>query len=419
MRRVPGIPQDRLLFVEGLRGLAALFVVFSHFRSMIAPGALSAKSNHLAPWFQSLLSPLDQSHLAVAAFIVLSGFCLQVSLFNGKNGRISDLKQFFKRRAWRILPAYYACLAISVVVALTITAAQPGMPFSQYVPVTWQNTLMHVGLVHNFSPDSMYKINGVLWSIALEAQLYLVFPLLVFALFRIGRFQTLFLTLGLALAVMFAFPEAMKLYPWFLPLFALGMVAGHFAYRPHPKLSTAPWIGIALFWIGMTAVPLAVQSKQFIAVSDFGIGVAVAGLIYLGSVAPTRVLPRICSWKPIVAIGGFSYSLYLMHHPILQILYVYRPGFVTGPAKSLAYLVLVGLPLILIACYIFSLMFERPFIRTRKAAEPRDGLGTPVSLPLRTMDTASEPDYVLAKPRFRRAVVEVAAFSPLPSRGEG
>jgi len=404
-------PQDRLQFVEGMRGFAALFVVLSHFRSMVAPGSLNSKANaHLQPWFKALLAPFDHSHLAVAAFIVLSGFCLQVSLFNRRDGRISDLKRFFVRRAWRILPPYYACLGLSIFVAVFLTSKQHGMPFDQYVPVTWGNVLSHVFLVHNFSPDSMYKINGVLWSIALEVQLYVAFPLLVAALFRFGRVGLLALTSGLALACLALFPTAAKLYPWFMPLFALGMVAAHFSYRPNLRVSVVPRLALFVSLFGAGLLIWSLQTRQMIAVGDVAVGLFVAGLIYVGSVAPGNVLTRFFASRWPVAVGGFSYSLYLMHHPILQGLYVYRPAFTHGPFAAYAYLLVIGLPVILGACYLFSRAFEQPFILSRKSQEPvlRDAIGAPVALPLKASDSIVG-GYLPPRRRFRTAVVTMAA----------
>ncbi len=400
------------MFVEGLRGIAALYVVLSHFRSMVDPSELAGKASSAPEWLRHVLAPFSQGPLAVAAFIVLSGFCLQVSLFNGKDGRISDLRRFFIRRAWRILPPYYACLALSIVVALTVTVNQHTMPFDQYVPVTARNVWAHVFLVHNFSADTMYKINGVLWSIAIEAQLYLLFPWLVAALFKIGRVGILLLTTAIAVAVLGIFPESIKLYPWFLPLFALGMVTAHFAYRPNARVGVLPGLGLFVFVAGIGTTAWAVWARQAIPITNSAVALAVAGMIYLGSVAPHQWLPRAFAWRPLAAMGAFSYSLYLIHHPIEQVLYVFRPSFIQGPAAGVAYLLVVGLPIILLASYGFSRVFERPFILNRKVVEPvlRDGLGTPLSLPLRTAARTARLEYV--EPRKRtHAVVQITEGS--------
>jgi peptidoglycan/LPS O-acetylase OafA/YrhL len=408
-RTAPAHPHEKLAFIEGMRGVAALYVVLGHFCNMVDPGALWSKSN--APdWLQALMAPFQNGHLAVAAFIVISGFCLQLSLFGSKDGKIQDLKRFFKRRAWRILPPYYAALVFSLIVALTVTSQQAKPPFTQYVPVTWTNLTAHAFMVHNLSADWMYKINGVLWSIAIEAQLYILFPLLVASLFRVGRFWLIALTSGLALALMGAVPETLKLYPWYLPLFVVGMAAAHFAYRPNVRAGTAPGLATTLAVLAVVMGSLWAR-KAAMPVSDAFIGFATAAALYVGSVAPHAKIVQAFGWKPLVLLGGFSYSLYLMHHPIQQVLFVYRPGFIVGPVASLVYLLVFGLPLVLLLTYLFSQAFERPFMarKTSRQMDAEDGL-TPTSLPLRAYASAG-PARARYASTVRPAVIPTAAPS--------
>lgn len=390
---------EKIAFVEGLRGVAALYVVLGHFRSMVDPSELAGKASTAPDWLRILLQPFAYGHLAVAAFIVLSGFCLQTSLFNGRDGRLHDSKRFFARRAWRILPAYYACLALSVVVCWTVTSRQTTWPFLQYVPVDGRAIVSHLLLVHNFDPALMYKINGVLWSIALEAQLYLLFPLLVALIWRAGRFLTVSIAALAACVILGLFPDAIKLYPWYLPLFAAGMSAAHFAYRPHPRLGPQPALGWGFLVFGLSLCFFAKASKLGLPVADTGLGIAVAAMVYLGTVRPTALPAKLFGWKRFVALGGFSYSLYLLHHPIEQILFVYRPSFVASQPAQFFYLLIVGLPVILMATWTFSLAFERPFIRRgarRLTVAPAD-FEIPLSLPLKTMGPKVWVDYVQSR----------------------
>ncbi len=384
-------PTERLELVEGLRGVAALYVVLSHFVNIVDPRFLEGKST--APqWLQYVMAPFTHGHLAVAAFIVLSGFCLQLSLFNGKDGRIHDVKRFFQRRAWRILPAYYACLAFSVAVCVWVTQYQTELPYIQYVPVTRENLLAHMFLVHNLSPAWMYKINGVLWSISIEAQLYLLFPLLVPLLFKVGRMGLLLGASLISSGLLLFLPVTTKLYPWYFPLFCLGMVAAHFAYRPNLRVGIQPRLASVVLWLAILGVGLTASMKSILP-SDILIGLAVACLIYLGAVAPWLRIPGIFGWRPWVQLGAFSYSLYLLHHPILQTLFVYKPEWAKGDAMEMLYCMAVALPVALLASWAFSLVFERPFISKKAGSRQTDRMDdyTPIGLPLRTL--GATPTY--------------------------
>lgn len=401
--RVAILPTERLELVEGMRGVAALYVVLSHFVNIVDPRLLEGKSTSPV-WLQNLMGPFTHGHLAVAAFIVLSGFCLQISLLNGKDGRIHDLKRFFQRRAWRILPAYYACLALSVGVCIWVTQYQKGLPFTQYVPVKNDNLLAHIFMVHNLSPDWMYKINGVLWSIAIEAQLYLIFPLFVLLLFRFGRIGLIGVSSLFAFFTLSLFPVATKLYPWFVPLFCVGMAAAHFAYRPNLQVGIQPRLASVIFWVSLLGMSLTASMKSLIP-SDIFIGIAVACLVYLGAVAPWLRLPGTFGWRPLIKLGAFSYSLYLMHHPILQVLFVNKPSWAKNDAMEMLFCLLIGLPIILLGTWLFSLAFERPFIAKKAGKRQTDRADeyTPIGLPLRTLG---------ATPTFAAVMMEESDLSP-------
>lgn len=402
MRRRPAPPipdTDRLPFLEGLRGIAALYVVLGHICSMADPSLLAGRVSRAPEWLQTVSGVFAYGHLAVAAFIVLSGFCLQLSLFVAGDGSIHHVGRFFFRRARRILPAYYACLAISLVVAYLVTQRLPGMPFALYLPLTAENIASHVLLIHNLSPEWMYKVNGVLWSIAIEVQLYIFFPLLVLLKRRLGAWTALTLACLAAATLYLAVPNAPKLYPWYLALFAFGMMAAQLAYRPNLLRGPRASLALGITVLAAVACGFAVREKMPLYLCDALLAVAVCGLIYAGAVAPDRLVIRPFALRPVVALGAFSYSLYLMHHPIQQVVYLAMPKSVVGEAGTFWYLLFVAVPLILAGTWLFSLAFEKPFLSSRKvAAEPTGGRClVPLSLPLRA--------YHERDPRIVRAVI--------------
>jgi peptidoglycan/LPS O-acetylase OafA/YrhL len=78
-------------------------------------------------------------------------------------------------------------------------------------------------------------------------------------------------------------------------------------------------------------------------------------------------LSRVLSYKPLVFIGTFAYSIYLIHAPLLQILwqYLFVP-FQSRPLLMFAVLAIIGTPIIIGLSYIFFLAFERPFLNKGK-----------------------------------------------------
>ena len=105
----------RLAGLDGIRGLAALFVVVDHVFLRAFPGYPVDHAPFWAGWF-------IYGRFAVVIFIVLSGFSLALS--PARHGwRLDGVSRFAQRRAWRILPAYWAALVFSLAVALLLVAS--------------------------------------------------------------------------------------------------------------------------------------------------------------------------------------------------------------------------------------------------------------------------------------------------------
>ncbi len=153
----------QVLGLDGLRGLAALYVVLFHCWLYTFPGYPHSSAPRV-------LDVLMFGRLAVVFFLVLSGFSLAIS--PARHGwRTGGVGRFLRRRAWRILPPYWAALAMSLAVSLYM------VPASHHGPPTGSSVLVY-GLVLQdvlFAPTP----NGAFWSIGVEAELYLLFPLIL------------------------------------------------------------------------------------------------------------------------------------------------------------------------------------------------------------------------------------------------
>lgn len=353
-----------------MRGVAALYVMFGHIFTFADPLMKSRRPNSGMGIFSLLAAPFWYGHLAVAAFITISGYCLQLALFGRSDGRFADFKSYIWRRARRILPPYYACLVLSILVCLAVTGKHSGMPWSQYLPLSAEALFSHALLLHNFSPDWMYKINGVLWSIAIEFQLYFAFPIFVALMWRWGNSALIAASTGCAALLLVAVPGGSKLYFWYIPLFCLGIVAARIA-----KTDSTKWLnGRSLLLGGVvffgSAGWLSSQYKAMIA-ADACIAIAAASGMMLATCAPENRLTAFFGSRAIATLGAFSYSIYLMHHPLLQVAVHFQPAFISTPLRQAAYLLVLS-PVILAILWQFYRVFERPFIGSgkRPVAEP-------------------------------------------------
>jgi peptidoglycan/LPS O-acetylase OafA/YrhL len=307
---------------------------------------------------------------AVVVFIVLSGFSLALS--PARHGwRLDGISSFARRRALRIVPAYYAALAFSLALAwLVVPPPGEGAPDARSVVV---NGLLLQNLVHASSPDRSF------WSIAIEAQLYVVVPLLLLMVRRWGAVVMVATVTLLVATVGILAPHVSRLDvlviqspPDLAALFALGVVSAglvgaHLARRSWPWAwlafaAAAPVLAI-IGWQG------SVWTLDHLLWVDLALGPAIAFfLVGLASGHPTPLL-RLLDARPIRKLGASSYSLYLTHGPIVVIVYekVVAGRVRQGVPAFMVSLALV-VPLTIVFARVFASIFETPFRRNRSPA---------------------------------------------------
>jgi peptidoglycan/LPS O-acetylase OafA/YrhL len=366
-------------FLDGLRALAALWVVLGHAR-LFALGWDAVKNDPTAPFLSQLLVPLLNfplyMHQAVDIFLVLSGFCLMQSVGDRK----LDLVKFLGARARRILPPYYGALAILLIINIwlpIVSWARHPIGLTEEIPaaVWWTNLLL---LQDTFS--HLNTINGPFWSVAAEWHLYWVFPLLLLCLRRWGVLALLAVA-GVAAAVLTAVQLRYMNFPFFgtvinIPrpthfvfLFASGMAAAAVVRRNWPLWPWGVVLAAVLAWLlakyPITDIKSMFKQMELDYVFDSVAGgltaVCIAGLARASESQPARwLLER----SPFVWMAGFSYSLYLVHAPVLASLhYVLNDNRWYGldAVKNFGLLLLTGIPASLLVAWVFSKLFERKF----------------------------------------------------------
>ncbi|MEV6040254.1 acyltransferase family protein [Nonomuraea sp. NPDC051941] len=358
----------RLTGLDGLRGLAALFVVLHHCWLLSFPGF----PVNDAPWWTGWLL---YGHFAVVVFIVLSGFSLAIS--PARSGwQLGGIPTFLNRRAWRILPPYWAALAFSLVIAWTVIP-QPG----QQTP-TGQSALIYGLLLQDVfgSPSP----NGALWSIAVEAQLYLVFPLMLLVLRKMGAAVMLGAVTLIVVAVGALAPSVpavdllMRLTPQFAVLFAVGAVCAG-VVRAQERTERLPWHWFAAAAAVPVLLLIVVAGPVWVVANFFWVDLAVgpaAGLLLTGVATGKPVwLVRLLDTRPLRRLGSFSYSLYLIHSPLVVMInrLVVAPHVPPGMPTFLLTLAL-AVPVSVGTAWLFASVFELPFQRHRSWRGLRDAV---------------------------------------------
>ena len=361
----------RLDYLDGLRALSALAVIFTHAFFCIWHGTPHRGA-------VGLLYHLLFGHAAVVLFLALSGFCLTLPLSQTlllKGGA----PVFYAKRARRILPPYFAALGFSLLLIVCIIGPRGAFSsltlWQQSSTVTVQGVLIHLLLVQDIAGNQ--QINYPLWTVAVEWRIYFLFPLLLFAWRRWGLlWPSLTVILLSALVGVWAcrtsYSEAS---PQFVGVFVLGAFAAVIA-----KNTQKPFAGrliplssaLVLLVLGMQSLGLPTHRIWGTCIWDIAAGMAFALLLASLAASPSSGLRRLLSLRSWVAIGGFSYSIYLMHAPLIEVVcrrFLFPAEAILAsydvfisPLEAFGLLLIMGYPLILIWSYMFFLVAEKPFL---------------------------------------------------------
>jgi peptidoglycan/LPS O-acetylase OafA/YrhL len=255
----------------------------------------------------------------------------------GHGRLLGGFRNYLYRRARRILPPYYAALGASlglIVLHNAVGTSHGGEPIEAALKPG--SIVSHILLLHNLNFDWAYRINGPMWSVATEWQIYFVFPALLLPLWRHAGALT---TAGVAWVAgsipFFVLPSQSNFYwacPWFVGSFALGMAGATIGFSPGYQGS---WLRDRAPWGALASATLVVLGAMIATGLDARIGYPVIDLIvsvlafclinacsqHFRSQATglQGLFARILSSRALVYIGGFSYSLYLMQHPVLRL----------------------------------------------------------------------------------------------------
>ncbi len=344
--------------MDGLRALAALWVALYHAYEFFyrAPG-----KPHGGLWFDLM----SAGHLGVPVFLALSGFCLAYPYARKKNYRVYG-PGFALRRALRIAPPYYVVMA-----ALVLLVQVPA--FRERVvqqPTDAKDIVLHVLMAHNLFGEHIWRISGPFWSIALESQLYVVFPLLLAMLPRPALLAGVTVALGAVWwfvapqhanfatdASTFAFWNSL---PSLLCVFAGGMIAA--------KLS-AEAKGWGWGWACLPLWALAVWLDVSGQPPPWSVVVAGLGACSALLVTTGHPFHRWFSWPPLVSVGLVSYTLYLTHNPVISL-----AGKLAAPRFDGWLLHGAAAGGVLIAVFAASMLFpiiEKPFHELARRLAPR------------------------------------------------
>ncbi len=368
-----------LKYLDGLRGLSALYVVVSHVHQILGdPG-----SQYVPRIWQAATAVFNYGYYAVAIFIVLSGYCLMLPVVKSADQQLrGGFYDYILRRAKRILPPYYAAFAFSILLALVARSFLHAAPVQRDIhavlaTLTPACVAAHLLLAHNVRPEWSNSIDPPLWSVATEWQIYFLFPTVLLPVWR--KFGA-----GAAIAAGFAIGLIPYILPgqywhhaspFYLGLFAFGMVGAVIGFSRSPVQSArrarTPWALLSLVcWALWLVIGLRLKgSSPLLMILSALAGAGATCLIvycsrYLTSdrSTPMPLAVRLLDAPFAVGLGRFSYSLYLTHSPVLWAACLLLMNMHLSFSLRYTLLMLAGVPLAVVTAYAFYLVFEKPFL---------------------------------------------------------
>ena len=333
----------RFLFVDGLRGVAALWVVFFH----------ALEGAHI----DSLVAALPQSlvtvifkwgHFGVAIFFVLSGFVIAHSLRDA-TVTPSYLGRFMLRRSIRLDPPYF--LSIILVLAFAYVSATVKRE------VTPWPTLSQLG-AHALYVQGLCgieQINDAYWTLCYEIQFYLVLCVLIGMSQCIGSHGTamVFLPAG-AVSLLWALGFwSDNIAPGLFTNLWYGFLLGVFCYWAWNRTIPTPWFFVYAFTILISAI---------VRQNGFAITCSTVALLLFAAARLNQLENWLC-WRWLQFLGLVSYSLYLIHNPITGASFYVMKKQLGKSAASEGWMLVMAVVGCIALAYLMTRLIERPFLQ--------------------------------------------------------
>lgn len=336
--------KHRVTSFEGIRGLAVLAVLASHL-----------------PWRGEVILP--SGYVSVTMFLVMSGFLITLVLTQADGfGSRRWYRTFLRKRFWRLTPVLAIFLSLSLLSLLAFAGSARGI-------VRDSGTGALLAMTYSVNVANVVGVeSGVfahLWTLSLEEQFYLFWPLGLILLTRTGMaIRKMCALLVLALIILAAIRAAVVLgvglnaYSFQPDMLLMGCLAA-LAYRHKrdlPRLVDAVPARLLLWTLGvLSALGALLGGRESPLMGVVGyplMGLFFALLLLRFSFG---MAPRIMLWRPFVALGRASYSLYLWHMPVVMISGLHLSSDLAVAA--------VSIPLSLAVGFASFHMIEQPFLR--------------------------------------------------------
>lgn len=290
--------------IDGMRCLAVVSVILFHINKNIVPGGFSG----------------------VDIFFVISGFLITRIIVDGIRAGNFSMARFYARRIRRIFPALFTTLLFCMIMAVLAFQPKAYSKFFEELPyaVFQAANFLFVQQVGYFEAANETSPLLHTWSLGVEEQFYLIWPLLLMLMFRFWKNKVSHILIGFIFISFFYSQFLCVTSPkvafymlhsraWELAFGGLLVIADFPVLKRRTVINLLAAVGFALVIAGFVLLESKMQFPGAYAL----LPVIGTGLMLYSGQSGESFVYRVLSWKPFVAIGIISYSLYLWHWPVI------------------------------------------------------------------------------------------------------
>jgi len=301
--------------IDGLRAIAVLTVIFFH------------------AGFESF----SGGFIGVDIFFVISGYLITSIIFKEITQGTFTIKDFYERRARRILPALFFIIAFSIPLSYLWMVPSDAIDFSQSLIAAPLFSANFLFFTENGYFDTAIEFKPLFhtWSLAVEEQFYVFFPLLIMSLWKFG-FRVIIFSILILFLTSISLSEYMlrvdKMFSFYmLPTRGWQLLIGSsIAILQYKEIKFNQfWLinnFLSLLGLAMIVFSVTIFDKTSPMPGLYSLVPTIGSGLVIMFAQQNTLVRQVLSIKMLVGIGLISYSAYLWHQPIFAIINIYRFG---------------------------------------------------------------------------------------------
>ena len=366
LMRLAEFPRDlpaNVPTLDGIRGTAVLIVIASHLPVLL-------RYQSVTPW-HLLNRLLSGGFLGVDIFFVLSGFLITSLLLKEHSNNLQiNLSHFYARRARRLLPALYLLLVVDFAISVVEKSSLTGQWNETWTSILYLNNWYYVLPWLRHGSTNFESNLGHLWSLAVEEQFYLLWPMVLILLLKFRRSKVvvpIFIALFIVAVVLHRTVLWHDHVSWMVILIRtdarldsllVGALLAFFFRHVDVHKTVLKWLAYAALPLFIMSAYQGPSSPIFYS-SGFTLVAFAVFVMILASIEQAWIVSRVLEQSWLRFIGRISYGLYLWHFVVFMFL---SKHFFVGPR---IFRIIVGLSITLAITLMSWYVVEQPALRLK------------------------------------------------------